>query len=390
MSNGCVSLSTALAFRPRKCPGCSGSCDKAPLTFFHASRGPHNLPSPPPPPAPISDIVYRSLFLSTLPPQLRSFILRFPYSIAHLSCKHVIVVSRDSHPWSLRAVAYHLRSVGRPLHWESCTNTMVNSNDENDDGRDLPRVPAEVRGTLSESSESVPPHAPSTSPLSRPPTAMGSSSKPKIADSHPMTTNSSSTSTSLSSTHGANLMDVNGPSPYGTRSRNRTGNTRPNYAEDREQDTDYDWVSTKKLQNTSNQPSSNSLPTEDSEGSGVNTRRRSLTTTNGSVGSKSIAAASIKDQIPGMSSFSVNPESHGASQPPTKKRRAPGAVPTSASATTNTISSTANGVSRKSGAAAHFHSNRETNMLSFETSQGFLKNGKLKADDGTALGVDGA
>jgi len=32
---------------------------------------------------------------------------------------------------------------------------------------------------------------------------------------------------------------------------------------------------------------------------------------------------------------------------------------------------------------------RETNMLSFETCQGYLKNGKLKADDGTLLALNG-
>ena len=32
---------------------------------------------------------------------------------------------------------------------------------------------------------------------------------------------------------------------------------------------------------------------------------------------------------------------------------------------------------------------RETNMMSFENSRGYLKHGNLEADDGTLLGIDG-
>lgn len=266
---------------------------------------------------------------------------------------------------------------------------MVDSSDGSEDGRDLPQVPAEVEGTINETTDSVPPHAPSTSPLSCPPTATDLPTTVHALDSQPMTTTSSSSS-SLPSANGANIMDHSGPSPYGTRSRNRTGNTRPNYAEDKELDTDYDWTSSKKARYTSNLASSNHVLVDENEGLGVSTRRRSLTTTAGSTASRAIASNPMRDLIPGMSSFSVNPESHGASQPPSKKRKAPGALPSSTHpTTTSSTNTTSNNHSRKTGGNALVNRHRETNMLSFETCQGYLRNGKLKADDGTSLGING-
>ncbi|CAI4216562.1 unnamed protein product [Parascedosporium putredinis] len=42
------------------------------------------------------------------------------------------------------------------------------------------------------------------------------------------------------------LGDTSSSSPYGTRSRNRTGNARPNYAEDKDMDLDYEYLPPKK------------------------------------------------------------------------------------------------------------------------------------------------
>jgi hypothetical protein len=44
---------------------------------------------------------------------------------------------------------------------------------------------------------------------------------------------------------------------------------------------------------------------------------------------------------------------------------------------------------KASTAAASAGGARESNMLTFENCQGYLKNGKLKADDGTVLAVNG-
>ncbi|KAL8974731.1 MAG: hypothetical protein Q9197_001023 [Variospora fuerteventurae] len=184
-------------------------------------------------------------------------------------------------------------------------------------------------------------------------------------------------------------MEHNGPSPYGTRSRrNRTGNARPNYAEDRELDMDYDWApASKKARDSSTSASSTKLQSEEPENFGVNTRRRSLTTAILPTPSKGSNSATAKDHIPGLSSFSLNPESSEAPQAPSKKRKAPGALP-AAAATTSTVTTAGQSASRKTSKSTTAAGSRSTNMLSFETSHGFLKNGKLTADNGTVLAVN--
>lgn len=186
-------------------------------------------------------------------------------------------------------------------------------------------------------------------------------------------------------------MEDNGPSPYGTRSRNRTGNARPNYAEDRELEMDYDWApASKKARGSSTSPSSTNLQSEENESSGVSTRRRSLTTVAFPSLSKGANSTVPKDHLPGMSSFSVNPEPTEAPQQPSKKRKAPGAIPAAPSnLSANTTSATSLPTSRKSSKVTSAHALRFTNMLSFEASQGYLKKGELVADDGTVLAVNG-
>lgn len=223
-------------------------------------------------------------------------------------------------------------------------------------------------------------------PQSPPATTSPTSPKSPIAnlESQSMTT----TSTSIPSGQGRTAMDANGPSPYGTRSRNRTGNSRPNYAEDRDLE-DYDWHMTKKSHISQGSATAVQLQTGDSEkSSGVNTRRSSTTASGTGVG-KVAASTTPKEHIPGMSSFSITPEAGAPPPPPpTKKRKAPngGHVNSNGSAS----SSHAPNHSRKHpnlpAVAVGF---RETNMMSFESSQGYLRHGKLRADDGTMLGVDG-
>ncbi|KAI4247716.1 MAG: hypothetical protein L6R40_001302 [Gallowayella cf. fulva] len=185
-------------------------------------------------------------------------------------------------------------------------------------------------------------------------------------------------------------MEDNGPSPYGTRSRHRTGNARVNYAEDRELDMDYDWApASKKARGSSTSASSTNLQAEDNDTAGVNTRRRSLTTAILPPASKGGNTNLSKEQIPGLSSFSVHPGASASAPQPSKKRKAPGTVP-AAPASTSTMPNAANNQvgPRKAAPVASTNGSRTTNMLSFDVSQGFLKNGELKADDGTALAVN--
>ncbi|KAL8734211.1 MAG: hypothetical protein Q9166_001697 [cf. Caloplaca sp. 2 TL-2023] len=203
-----------------------------------------------------------------------------------------------------------------------------------------------------------------------------------------MTTTSSASSTLPSQVRA--VMEDNGPSPYGTRSRHRTGNARINYAEDRELDMDYEWApASKKARGSSTSASSTNLQAEENENTGINTRKRSLTTAVLPQVSKGGNPSASKDPIPGLSSFSVHPEPSMLSQQPSKKRKAPGAAPTtSANTSTMSHSTSSQAGSRKTVAAASASSSRTTNMLSFENSQAYLKNGELKADDGTVLAVN--
>ena len=239
---------------------------------------------------------------------------------------------------------------------------------------------AEMWQRITSSSTSPP------APPNLPPSALEPSAN---TDSQPMTTTSSASSAFPPQVR--SVMDENGQSPYGTRSRNRTGNSRPNYAEDRELDIEYDWApASKKARDTSTSTSSTNLQSEENESSGVSTRRRSLTTAVLSSVPKVGNPTIPKDQIPGMSSFSVYPESGDPPQPPSKKRKAPGAVPAAPSNPLTGTASTANHTtSRKTPKAVSAHPSRSSNILTFETSQGCLKNGELTADDGTGLNVNG-
>ena len=208
-------------------------------------------------------------------------------------------------------------------------------------------------------------------------------------DSQPMTKTSSSSS--LPSAHGANATETNGPSPYGTRSRNRTGNARPNYAEDHEVDVEYDWSSTKKSQALGTSAAMGLAQVGESEKPiGVSTRRSSNAAL-GTAAGKAAPTNTPRDHIPGMSSFSLNADSSNAAAPPppSKKRKAPGGSHVSSNASPAFGYSTSNGHPRRATAAASSNTYRQTNMLSFENCQGYLKNGRLKADDGTTLSING-
>ncbi|KAL8846156.1 MAG: hypothetical protein Q9221_008736 [Calogaya cf. arnoldii] len=238
------------------------------------------------------------------------------------------------------------------------------------------------------------PPAPSTSPStlvdpSPPSVPEAASVKTGLLESQPMPTTSFTSSTVPA--HVQPTMDDTGPSPYGTRSRNRGGNARINYAEDRELDMDYDWTpASKKPRDSSTSASSTNLQAEDIDHTGVSTRRRSVTTAILPPASKGANPTTPKDQIPGLSSFPVQFEPGGVStQPTSKKRKAPGAAPATPSNPSATPSTTSSKhVSRKAATAPSTNCSRITNMLSFEDSKGYLKNGALRADDGTVLAVN--
>ncbi len=170
--------------------------------------------------------------------------------------------------------------------------------------------------------------------------------------------------------------------PYGTRSRNRTGAARPNYAEDKELDTEFDFTSTPKEASgrkpakatdagtTATNPRKNAVPEPD------------LTTA---------VLNHYKDPIPGTSTFSANPTVSGGPHH-SKKRKAthekgshhPSPAPHISTTNTSSRKASTAGIAEQPTSSLS-----DSNMLSFEGCGAHLKDGKLEADDGTVLQVNG-
>ena len=235
---------------------------------------------------------------------------------------------------------------------------------------------------------SIQPRAPSKSPQSYPAPPTEASSKAAPLDSQPMTTSSSSSSLP-SDQQAVQSMDSTGVSPYGTRSRNRTGNPRPYYGEDVHED--YEEMPVKRSQAASGPTVPSGLHSGDGEKlSGISTRRSSTTAGSGStLNSKTAISAAQRDNLPGMSTFSVNPATSTAPQAPSRKRKAPGHGPMVSNTSSIVNQATAASIPRKGATTTASSAPMANNLMTFENCQGYLKNGKLKADDGTILGVDG-
>lgn len=239
-------------------------------------------------------------------------------------------------------------------------------------------------------SASLPSRVSSKSPQHNPHLLIHSAAKSANLESQPMTATFSSSSMPPDQ-QANNSMDATGASPYGTRSRNRTGNPRPNYAEDREVEMEYEWSSTKRPHAGSGPSMPNTTqPGDGDKPSAANTRRSSTTvpvappTTN-----KATLPTVQKDHLPGMSSFSVNPEPNTAPPAPSRKRKAPGNGPTPSLPSSAITQTPAPGLSRRTTSVPNSKAPRETNLMTFDNCRGYLKSGKLKADDGTILSVNG-
>lgn len=158
--------------------------------------------------------------------------------------------------------------------------------------------------------------------------------------------------------------------PYGTRSRGRNA-PRPNYAEDRDIDMELEApAKTGKRSSGVGLNTANGSKSDDSEKSSPTQPRKSLT--NGAA-----INAIPKESIPGTSSFSSRPEEVNGTGS-LRKRKHPGSI--------------TNGSSAKrvfTGTPGDSEDGYFTNMVSFEESEPFLKNGQLIADDGTTFAVNG-
>jgi hypothetical protein len=103
------------------------------------------------------------------------------------------------------------------------------------------------------------------------------------------------------------------------------------------------------------------------------------TVVNSNANANANANAISKESIPGTSSFSSRPEENGSAL---RKRKQPASTPNSGSTgnPAKKIFTTAPG----DPDGGHF-----TNMVSFEATTPYLKDGQLKADDGTTFAVNG-
>jgi hypothetical protein len=172
---------------------------------------------------------------------------------------------------------------------------------------------------------------------------------------------------------------------YGTRStRTRTGTSRPNYAEDSALDAEFEIASSTKEKTGRKgahivEPPSSSA--SDTGKSAANSPRAAGT----ELEQNGAAQNAGKDGIPGTSTFSTMATTTAPAQ--SRKRKANNQ--NNANAQQNVSTPLTNGKS-KTGMAFHIAAGfRETNMLTFDNSGSFLKGGKLIADDGTVLSING-
>lgn len=172
--------------------------------------------------------------------------------------------------------------------------------------------------------------------------------------------------------------------PYGTRSRNRTGNTRPNYAESEDVDLDFAPLPAKPASTknaTTSDSKRNQQAVSDSKKIQVDP---SIARVNGADQDERSPSSSGKEPIPGTSTFSTAAP---------KKRKAAGAannaIAASVAGTTSNSATAQSTVKRPASSIPLANTSRETNMMTFEKSKGILRKGGLVADDGTVLHVNG-
>ncbi|KAK5124127.1 hypothetical protein LTR85_001830 [Meristemomyces frigidus] len=154
------------------------------------------------------------------------------------------------------------------------------------------------------------------------------------------------------------------PATYGTRSRNRTGNARPNYAED--QDMDFDHSATKKKSSGGGQTPALQQPEDAKRADDV----ARFTAVNNSAAKEltpgaAVPAASSSKKRKAASNLAQQAQPSSASTPP-----APVAL-------------------RKPATSSLSAMTRETNVMTFTKHRSCLnKKGELVADDGTKLAVN--
>lgn len=196
---------------------------------------------------------------------------------------------------------------------------------------------------------------------------------------------SNSSSSDPSAKDGATAAGAGAAVPYGTRSRNRTGNPRPNYAEDKEIDLELE-VAQPATQSTARKIKGAEAVAVIDSGRPISTSRKGQ---GAEAEQNGLVLNHNKDPIPGTSTFSANPATtpnphHGpkkrrnANQPPVSQHQIP-------------ISNQgAHNITRGAGIATQVNGGvQDSNMLTFDACRGRLMGRTLIGDDGTVLEVNG-
>ncbi|KAI3329185.1 hypothetical protein HD806DRAFT_519442 [Xylariaceae sp. AK1471] len=182
-----------------------------------------------------------------------------------------------------------------------------------------------------------------------------------------------------------------GPSPYGTRSRNR-GQARPNYAEDKDADVEMeDAFPGKEEEHKKGVRQTNTI----TNGTGDANRATTSNSRKGAAAddSKTTNSHATSKDTNSTALATANATGPAPSLGPSKKRKAATQATTNnvhsqAGTPTPTSNTSAATGTRRSAAQAAAHTGagyRETNMLSFEGCGAMPKDGKMVADDGTIL-----
>lgn len=248
---------------------------------------------------------------------------------------------------------------------------MINNNNDSSPARSKSRnaAPATKTGTPSDKPEKAE-------------EAKTTDANANGAVSQPMTV---SNSTSSEMTDAAS----NAAAPYSTRSRGRRdGAPRPNYAEDVEMDFESTSPapgaksaanSTKRSTAFSSVNGSPSGGADSEKGPAASTRKGQSTAANATTnGTQANVAA--KEPIPGTSTFSATNSNNASSTSRKRKQPPTGAAGSNPSGSAKRVLSSTSG---------YKHDIRLSSMMTFENSGARLRNGKLKADDGTTLEVNG-
>lgn len=206
------------------------------------------------------------------------------------------------------------------------------------------------------------------------------------AVSQPMTASTSTSSNPSLKDNGTGTA-----SPYGTRSRNRGGASRPNYAEDRETEMDFE-IQTPAKDDDSRKTARSTEPRPATTVEAARPSSASRKQPTAQLEYNGTGQSTAKDHIPGTSTFSANPAVASSMQPSKKRKATSQSAATALNQQSSAITSALGGqtVTRRASIAAQAQSAyRDSSMLSFDNCSAHLKDGRLVADDGTTLEING-